>query len=74
MVKNTIRLPKILFSIKQTKRCKEDKGKMFRTFAGMTSLTLNSKLCKFITLLNLTKTLQNFGARLFLHKIDKNMP
>ena len=49
MVKNTIRLPKILFSIKQTKKCKEDKGKMFRTFAGMTSLTLNSKLCKFIT-------------------------
>ena len=44
---------------------------MFCTFAGMTSLTLNSKLCNFITLWNLTKTLQNFVQSSFSIKLRK---
>ena len=49
---------------------KEYRGQIFCTFAGMTSLTLNSKLC------NLLKSDQNttkLHNRPFLHKINKIM-
>ena len=36
------------FSVKLTKRC-EKTGTMLPAFAEMTSLTVNSTLCKFIT-------------------------
>ena len=71
MVRNTINLPMMLFIHKTNKICKENKGEMFRTFAGITSLTLNSKLCNFITLLNLTKMLQNFVQDSFFIKLTK---
>ena len=45
--------------------------KNVRTFAGMTSRTLSSKLCNFIALLNLTKALQNFVQDSFSIKLTK---
>ena len=45
---------------------------MFCTFAGMTLLTPDSKLCNFITSRELIKTPQNI-ARGFFHKIIKSM-
>ena len=71
MVRNTIKLTKILFLHKRNTKYKENKGEMSRKFAGMTSLTLNSKLCNFIILLNLTKTLQNFVQDSFSMKLTK---
>ena len=53
MVKNTIKLYRRFFSKnltkKLTKKTKKTRGEMFCAFVGMTSLTLNSKLCNFIT-------------------------
>ena len=69
--KNTIKIPKILFFNKTNKKCAENKGEVFRKIAGMTSLTLNSKLCKFLTLLSLTKMLQNFVQDSFFLKLTK---
>ena len=71
MVRNTLKLTKMLFLHKTNTKCKENKSEMFRTFAGMTSLTLNSKLCDFIILLNLTNTLQNFVQDSFSIKLTK---
>ena len=71
MVRNTLKLTKMLFFHKTNTQCKENKSEMFRTFAGMTSLTLNSKLCDFIILLNLTNTLQNFVQDSFSIKLTK---
>ena len=44
---------------------------MFCTFAGMMSLTLNSKLCNFIISWNLTKTQQSFVQDSFSIKLTK---
>ena len=71
MVKNTIKLciriflleaaALLLFLIKSAKRnAKKGRGKIFSTFAGMTSLTSKWKLCNFVTLRKLIKTPGNF--------------
>ena len=44
---------------------------MFRIFAGMTSVTSNSKFCSFITSLKLIKTPQNFVQGSFSIKLIK---
>ena len=71
MVKNTIKLcirifllgaaALLLFFIKSAKRnAKKGRGKIFSTFAGMTSLTSKWKLRNFVTLRKLIKTPGNF--------------
>ena len=71
MVKNTIKLcimiflleaaALLLFLIKSAKRnAKKGRGKIFSTFAGMTSLTSKWKLCNFVTLRKLINTPGNF--------------
>ena len=55
------------FSINLTKNAKKARGETFCTFAGITSLMLNSKLFNFIT----SRTPQNFEHGSY--KIVKNM-
>ena len=71
MIRNTLKLPKILFLHKTNKRCNENKSGMFHAFVVMTSLALNSKLCNTLTLLSLTKALQNFVQDSFFLKLTK---
>ena len=58
MVKNTIKFYRFFFNKTNQKKAKKTRGEMFHAFAGMTSLTVNLELC----------------TRLFIHKINKNMP
>ena len=60
-----------VFSIKVTKTAKKSRGDMFHTFAGVTSHTLNAKLCNFITSWNLIKSPQNFAQRFFSIQLTK---
>ena len=68
---NTIKLYRRIFFYKANKKCKKTRGEMFCTFAGMTSLMLNSKLYIFITYWNLIKVRQNFVKDPFSIKLTK---
>ena len=71
-VKDTITLfRKFIFHKINKKFEKKTSGKMFCTFAGMTSLASNSKLCNFVTSLKLVKTPQNFVQGSFSIKLMK---
>ena len=71
---------KTLFMVPLTKNlqnyAEKTRCEMFCTFAGLTSLMLNSKLCSFITLYFVVcniKAPQHFVS-LFLHKTNKDIP
>ena len=57
--------------MKLAKNTKKPGGEMFCALAGMTSLTLNPKLCNSLTSWNLIKTPQKFVHGFFLIKITK---
>ena len=59
------------FSIKLTRNVIKTRGEMFYTFAGMASLTLNSKLCNFKNLWNLIKMPQNLSQSSFSIQLTK---
>ena len=66
--KTSIKLYRIFFLHKSNKKTWV---KTFCTFAGMTSLTLNSKLYNLIVSWNLIKTQQNFAQNSFSIKLRK---
>ena len=72
MVKNTVKVYyRRCFLHKSTKKCKENQGWHVFYIRGMTSHTLNAKLCKFITSWNLMKSPQNFVQRPFSIQLTK---
>ena len=65
----------LLFFIKSAKRnAKKGRGKIFSTFAGMTSLTSKWKLCNFVTLRKLIKTPGNFVQNSYSKILVKFFP
>lgn len=73
MLKTTIELRKRFYFHKINKKNgKKTRNELFCSFAGMTLLTLGSKLCNFVTSWELIKTQKNFVQSSFFIKSLKS--